>query len=289
MEQIKIKANAKLNLGLDIIKKRNDGYHDIKTLMHSVEIFDVLEFKTSEKIVIDSDTDLLQNDKTNIVYKCIEAIQKQCGCKYGLESFIQKNIPKQAGLGGGSADGAAALYAYNILYGLNYEINTLAAIGATVGADIPFLLYGGCALCEGIGDVITKYDTIFTTPCVIVMPNMQVNTKAAYEYMDNTPTEIRCDFESIMRKIRYQEFANTSRCINNIFEKYMASIQSDSLNVKKELLNKGAFASGLTGSGACFYGLFKDEKTAKKAAETLSEKYLFSFATRLCGNSLSIL
>ena len=175
------------------------------------------------------------------------------------------------------------------MYELNYDINTLASIGATVGADIPFLLHGGCALCEGIGDVITNCDTIFTTPCVIVMPNMQVNTKSAYAYMDNTPTEIRCDFESIINKIRYQEFANTSRCINNIFEKYMASIKSDSLDVKKELLEKGAFASGLTGSGACFYGLFKNEKTAKKAAENLSKKYLFSYATRLCGKSLSML
>lgn len=289
MERIKIRANAKLNLGLDIIKKREDGYHDIKTLMHSVNIADILEFETCDKIIIDSDTDVLQNDKTNIVYKCIEAIQNTSGCKFGLKTFINKNIPMQAGLGGGSADGAAALYAYNILYNLNYSTQQLAQIGANVGADIPFLLHGGCALCEGIGDIITNYDTIFTTPCVIVMPNMQVNTKSAYEYMDNTQTEIRCDFDSIMNKIRYQEFANTSRCINNIFEKYMANIKADSLSVKKELLSKGAFASGLTGSGACFYGLFRDEKTAAKAAKSLTEKYLFSCATRLCGSSLSII
>lgn len=286
MDCITLKANAKINLGLDIIGRRENGYHDIKTLMHSVDLYDVLDFVISDDIQISSNFANLPNDKTNIVYKCIEAIKEYSGCKGGLKCDIEKHIPMQAGLGGGSANGAATLYAYNILYNLGYSVETLAQIGAGVGADIPFLLYGGCALCEGIGDIITKYDTSFNTPCTIIMPNMQVNTRLAYEYMDNSEIEIRCDFDSIREKIHNQEFANTNRCINNIFEKYMAYVNKDSLNAKQELIDLGAFASGLTGSGACFYGLFKSQEESQKAADVLKGKYDFVCATLLCEKSL---
>lgn len=286
MDFITIKANAKINLGLDIIGKRQDGYHNIKTLMHSVDLSDVLHFSKSDEIKISSNFDQLPNDKTNIIYKCINAIREYSDCSGALNCTVQKNIPMQAGLAGGSADGAAVLYAYNKIYDLGYSTETLAKIGAKVGADIPFLLYGGCALCEGIGDVITKYDTSFDTPCTIVMPNMQVNTSLAYEYMDNTEIEIRCDFSSIREKIRNMEFANTNRCINNIFEKYMAHINSESLMAKQQLTELGAFASGLTGSGACFYGLFKTTEESINAAEVLKNKYDFVCATKLCSESL---
>lgn len=286
MDFVTLKANAKINLGLDIIGKRENGYHNIKTLMHSLDLFDVLHFSRSDKIEIFSNFTHLPNDRTNIIYKCIEAIRAYSGQSGALKCEVEKNIPMQAGLGGGSADGAAVLYAYNKIYDLRYSVETLAEIGASVGADIPFLLYGGCALCEGIGDVITEYDDFFNTPCVVVMPNMQVNTTLAYEYMDNTGIEIRCDFDSIREKIRNMEFANTNKCINNIFEKYMAYVNSDSLNAKQELIDLGAFASGLTGSGACFYGLFKTNEESKKATEVLQSKYDFVCATNLCGASL---
>lgn len=180
MKKMEIKARAKINLGLDITSVRKDGYHNIKTVMQSVGLSDELTFRKSDEISISCDDESLECGPENIIYRCIEAIRVHADMPdAGLKVVLEKRIPMGAGLGGGSADGAATLVAFNELYELGYNEETLCRIGLTVGADIPFQIRGGCALCEGIGEIITPIETAHEYPCVIVKPDISISTKDA--------------------------------------------------------------------------------------------------------------
>ena len=188
MNMIKIKANAKINLFLDITGRRDDGYHELDSVMMSVGIADILTFEKTDAVGIEivCDKEGFPLDDSNIIYKAAKALFDKYlpGSNAGLRVTVDKNIPSQAGMGGGSADGAAALVAVNTLFELGLSENELIDIGAAIGADVPFCLKGGCCFCQGIGEKLS--DTGFDTPLpmIVIKPDTAVSTPAAYKAYD---------------------------------------------------------------------------------------------------------
>lgn len=274
MKKIHIRACAKINLGLDVISRRSDGYHNIKTLMQSIDLYDELYFAKSNNISIKTNRDDLDCGKSNIIYKCIELMQKKTGMKHAaLKVTVEKNIPIGAGLGGGSADGAAAISAFNILYELGYSKKELAEIGKEAGADIPFLLYGGCALCEGIGDIITPISERFDYTAVIVKPEINIDTKTAYTMLDRKLIHVRPDFDDILYGLKNKNLESVQKGMVNVFETYVDGFNDEVQNIKNAIYGYDPIAAAMSGSGSAVFGLFEEYKDALNAYTFLKQIY----------------
>lgn len=280
-DRLKIKANAKINIGLDILGKREDGYHDIRTLMHSVSLGDILVFEKSGETEVVSDLGI--DPKEDITYKAIEAVRNYAGVKGSLKASVTKRIPTGAGLGGGSADGAAAIRAFDILYGLGLSGSTMESIALSVGSDLPFLISGGCALCEGRGEIMTRHPS-FEGTLLIVKGDTSVSTKEAYAFMDSVGLREQNDFSLIEKALAEHSGFRPY----NAFELYMDRIAPGRTDVKKILLESGAYAAGLSGSGACYWGLYEDGAAAERAREALSDRFAFAGTACLTERSIEI-
>ncbi|MFA0816466.1 MAG: 4-(cytidine 5'-diphospho)-2-C-methyl-D-erythritol kinase [Anaerofustis sp.] len=274
MKKMEIKARAKINLGLDITSVRKDGYHNIKTVMQSVGLSDELTFRKSDEISISCDDESLECGPENIIYRCIEAIRVHADMPdAGLKVVLEKRIPMGAGLGGGSADGAATLVAFNELYELGYNEETLCRIGLTVGADIPFQIRGGCALCEGIGEIITPIETAHEYPCVIVKPDISISTKDAYVVMDQQPIYVRPNFEEIIEGLKQHNRETIQRGLVNVFEIYAQNLSDEIQDIKNLMYEQNTVATSMSGSGSAIFGIFETEEQAQSAYQFLSRIY----------------
>ena len=189
-------AMCKINIGLDITGKRPDGYHEIRSVMHTIELHDVMRFEPSEEIRVECPG---IPPEENIVTKAIEECRRFTGIRGGLRVVIEKNIPLQAGLGGGSTDAACAIRAFGMHYGLSLRADEMREIALGAGADVPFLIEGGCAVCEGTGEKLTPVAAGPFWPVLIVMPpSLRVNTGKAYRWMDSVPQGAPGDVSPIL-------------------------------------------------------------------------------------------
>jgi len=186
------KAFAKINWALSVLNKRNDGYHDIISLMHAIDLYDTLIFEPSSGIEIQ--TELPIKRENNLIYKAIIALQQYTGIKKGIKVTLQKQIPIGAGLGGGSSDAATTLKALNELWGLNLGVNTLQEIGASIGSDVPFFFNLPLCIVEGRGDIIKPLKIEKSYTLVIVKPKFSISTKWAYEFL-NLETELTTEYK----------------------------------------------------------------------------------------------
>lgn len=254
-----IKSYAKINLTLKIGKKLPSGYHEIKSVMQQINLFDILKFKKLEenKIVIKCNLKELENEE-NIVYKAALLLKNKFKIMEGIEIDIKKNIPVGSGLAGGSGDAAATLKVMNKLFNLNLDENELIKIGMKLGSDVPFQIIGGTALVEGVGEKIKEIEPPKEENILIIKPGIQISTKWAYEELDkkSTKTNPENDFEPLISK-KYP-------IINKI---------------KEQLKNNGAVKALMSGSGPAVFGLFKDKTTAEKAYNKLKDKYPFVYLT----------
>ncbi len=291
MDTIALRAYAKINIGLDVLRKRTDGYHDIKTLMHNISLYDELVFYKNEKCEIKCDRAELTDVGSNIISRVTEALRGHFGIKESMGARLIKRIPMQAGLGGGSADGAAAAYAFCRLYSCEYSPGRLSSLLAQIGADIPFFLYGGCCLCEGIGEIVTPQAQSRSWPCVIVKPRFFVNTRLAYASIDADVSRARTDFDSVLAMLAAPRRGVCAQhtTLGNDFEAYVAGLSTEIDIIKNELEKRGAFAAGLSGSGSAMYGLFTEKDKAAAAAEALANGIAGSqvFTCSLCSQSMS--
>ncbi len=287
MKKIHIRACAKINLGLDVISKRSDGYHNIKTLMQSIDLCDELCFAKSNNISIKTNRTDLDCSKSNIIYKCIELMQKKSGIKHAaLKVTVEKNIPIGAGLGGGSADGAAAISAFNKLYELGYSTKELAEIGKEAGADIPFLITGGCALCEGIGDIITPLNEHFDYTAVIVKPEINIDTKTAYTMLDRKLIHVRPDFDDILFGLKNKNLESVQKGMVNVFETYVDGFSDEVQNIKNAIYGYDPIAAAMSGSGSAVFGLFDEYTDALSAYTFLKQIYDSVYIAKFRDNSL---
>ncbi|MDO8734141.1 MAG: 4-(cytidine 5'-diphospho)-2-C-methyl-D-erythritol kinase [Elusimicrobiota bacterium] len=254
---MKLKANAKINLFLDILNKRKDGYHNIKTIFQEISLSDDifinecsprLQSGVSEanSIKIVCDNPEIPTDKRNLVYKAADAIKKYSGVKKRVLIKIKKRIPAGAGLGGGSSDAAAVLRGLNKLWNLKLTKNQLVKIGKEIGADVPFFLYGGRCLGEGIGDKLTPLKIRKKEWYVLVKPQFEISTKNVY-----------------LRLTKPRKTDKITRYINRL-EDVVIPLYPEIKKIKDLLTESGAEFSLMSGSGSCVFGLIKNRRAGEK-------------------------
>ena len=256
---LKIYANAKLNIGLNILNKREDGYHNIYSLFVSAGLSDtVLIKKSSRYMLTSSDPDLL-TDSSNLASKAAAALSEASGRELPAEIHLVKRIPAGAGLGGGSADCAAVLCGLNRLFSLGFSSDELKSIGEKIGADVPFLIEGGAAVCSGIGEIIDPVDSeIFSDyEAVICTSDIRISTAEAYRHSERFEKYALNDYDSFIRRMSSDDRSETAGTVNNDFEKYVFELYPDLKTTKDKLLEAGAVHAGMSGTGSGIYGIFR--------------------------------
>ena len=256
-----LKAPAKINLFLEILNKRQDGYHNIESIMHTVSLFDILEFELKEENKIDLiciGNNNVSNDKNNLVYKAVIKFKEQYNINKGIKIKLTKNIPTGAGLGGGSSDAAATLVALNKIWNVNAGIKELESLGAKIGADVPFFITGGTAKISQIGNVVEKMKTDFNYTFILVKPSFGISTVYAYSRVKfpltnlqkiNTITKCIADGKFSVKDARFLFF--------NRFEDFVFDIYPE-IKLIKDTLGSLGCVSLMSGSGSCVFGLVED-------------------------------
>lgn len=266
MAELIAKAYAKINLGLDIVGVRDDGYHLVRMIMQTVGVADELEFTRTKdgQITIDSSVEL-GKASDNLIYKAIDLIRKEKGITDGMQVRLTKNIPVAAGLAGGSSDCAAALKAMNTLYGLGLSAEQLSAYGVRLGADVPYCLLGGTAISEGIGEMLTSLPSAPFAHVLLVKPPVGISTKEAYAAYDRETRHEHPDIDGLIRAIEAQDLRAMCASMGNVLEPVSIGMHPEIADIKAKMLALGAAGSMMSGSGPTVFGLFDDEDTAKKA------------------------
>jgi len=279
---MKVKAFAKINLCLDVLRRKEDGYHEVEMVMTNVDIADVLEIKELEekKILLKSDNKDLAMDETNLIYKAIVLLQKEAGKDFGIELSLEKNIPMEAGMAGGSADAAATLKAVNELFKLNISKDRLMELGASLGADIPFCIMGGTALASGIGEKLKSLKPLPKMKILIAKPNTGLSTKKVYESLDienlNKSGFKHRDVKEMVsviesdkdEKTKIKEIADS---LNNILELPSIKLLPFIEDIKKTMMDNNCLGCLMSGSGTAVFGIFDNDEDMLRTKKILKE------------------
>ncbi len=291
MEKVVLNAYAKINPFLEITGKRADGYHEIDSLMMSLSLYDTVTLtKTDSGISITADVAGVPTDKRNIAYKAARVLLDVCTDACGVHIDIKKRIPTEAGMGGGSADGAAVLVGLNKLLGEPFSTDELCAFGATVGADIPFCVRGGCIRVVGIGDVVVEQLPVPKLHILVAKGREGISTPAAYAALDSRHADF-CGYvpripADILTSIKNGDQSGIACGFYNIFEQALDALAPSAKALKDRLaaLSRGAL---LCGSGTAVFAVFDNEPQAYEAKDLLFKDGLISFAevctTKPCG------
>ena len=279
-----VKAHAKINLTLDIVGKRDDDYHLLETVMQSVSLCDTVtvSLDNSGKISVSTSDDAIADDETNIAWKAAKAFFDCTGIKNsGVDIRIKKHIPSQAGMAGGSADGAAVIVALNELCSADFSDEQLWDIGETVGADVPFCITGGTMMVRGIGNILQPLPDLADCFIVIAKPDCNVSTGKAYAAVDNySGVIIHPQTEDICEEICAEDIPAVAKRVCNVFEQALEL--EEPLEIKRFMLDSGALGACMTGSGSAVFGIFDDEDDAEKCCDMLEKKYDDVFLTHPC-------
>ena len=276
MKKIVINAMAKINLGLDVLRRRENGYHDVKMIMQTVDIYDTLEFEKREdsQIIIKVDAMELPTDENNLIYKATKLLFEKRDVKEGVEITLTKRIPIAAGMAGGSTDAAAALVGINRLFDLGFSMEELKEVGVKIGADVPYCIEGGTALSEGIGEILTKLPDAPDCFVVVAKPEISVSTKYVYENLHANELKYHPDIDGMVEAIRNQDLAGVCKRMENVLETVTEKKYPVISQLKQMLLEAGAENSLMSGSGPTVFDIFKEEEKAKEALKKVEESGL---------------
>ena len=287
MNCISIKAPAKLNLFLDITGKLTNGYHEIASVMQTVDLFDYVKISKADEISVLCSNPVLNGDK-NIAYKAAEFFFDKSGIESGAEIYIDKRIPSEAGMAGGSADAAAVLYGLNQIFDEPFSSEELCEIGAKCGADVPFSLMGGTMLAEGIGEKLTPVTPLPDCWLVIVKPDFGMSTPESYKYYDEHGlfSLEHPDKQDILANLEEKNLSGICESLYNVLEH---TVENPVIGeIKSEMLRFGAMGSMMTGSGTAVFGIFDSIEKAVAAKNGLSEKFSSVFLSRPTKNGVQI-
>lgn len=273
MESILLKANAKINWTLKVVGKREDGYHELDMLLSSVTLYDRVRITRVpfKGIRVQTYGRFILNGEKNIAYKAAELFYAQLNERAACRIDIQKHIPVCAGMGGGSADAAAALYGLNELYGRPFSSGKLAEIASAIGADVPFMLTGGLARVRGVGDKIEKLDCPRQYHLVGVMPRAGASTRVVFSHFNMNSCNVFPDNDSAYKALFAGDVQELAEKMGNSLTYVTASICPEILAIKEELLKNNAIGATMTGSGTLVYGLYENEKMACAAADAVAK------------------
>ncbi|MBQ4347352.1 MAG: 4-(cytidine 5'-diphospho)-2-C-methyl-D-erythritol kinase [Firmicutes bacterium] len=276
MAGIRLIARAKINLTLDVTGVRPDGYHTLETIFHSIALGDVLSISKTpiRGIRLRTDKPWVPSDSRNLVWRAAEYMMHKYAIHGGLNIELEKKIPVGAGLGGGSADCAAAIFGINALFALKIPKKELLELCARFGADVPFCFLLGCALGEGIGELLTPLDTLSGFYIVIAKPPVAVSTAYIYKKLDMSTLSQRPNTPAMLRAIASQDYSGICGSLCNVLEVPTFGLFPQVGRLKEEIRALGADGVLMSGSGAGVYGLFASEASAKEAAERLRREGL---------------
>ena len=274
-------ALAKLNLTLDVLGRREDGYHDMCMVMQSITLADTLTIKptTGEGIHVSTNFEFLPNDDTNLAAKAAKAFWDARGeAHQALEIDIDKHIPVCAGMAGGSSDAAAVLRGLNEQAGKPYTLIELAKVGEAVGSDVPYCVLGGTALAEGRGEILTPLAPLPKCHVVVCKPGFPISTPALFRKIDQVDIVHRPDTAGMIAALESGDLTGVARRLYNVFEDALNDQQRASVNaIKNTLIEYGALGAAMSGSGPTVFGLFDDEEKAREAYQVLAKEYRESF------------
>lgn len=267
MDSISLKALAKINLGLDVVRRREDGYHEVRMIMQTIHLYDKLEIaKTKESgISIKSNLSYVPTNENNLVYKAGKLLMDEFGITEGVSVDLNKRIPVAAGMAGGSTDAAAMLYGMNRIFELGLSQKELMERGVKIGADVPYCLMRGTALAEGIGEKLTQLPPMVKCPILIAKPQISVSTKFVYENLKLNEQTIHPDIDQLVADIKNKDLQAIAGHMGNVLETVTIPAYPIIADIKNQMLKDGAINSMMSGSGPTVFGLFDDEETAKRA------------------------
>lgn len=278
MEELRIPSFAKINLGLRLLEKRADGFHDIATIFQQIDLKDTLSFqKTDKNIEISIDKYDIPTGEKNLIYQAFQRIQKEKNFEGGISVKVDKQIPPGGGLGGGSSNAAMTLHAVNTLFELSMSENSLQKIGAELGSDVPFFVKGGCALGTGRGEILEPIELPQNYWIVLLLPDMSVSTAWAYSQAKITLTkeEKMATFRALLGK--KNRFAFKDKLLNDL-EQAVFERHPQLLTLKSQLYQRDAFYASMSGSGSTVFGMFETEDGARDAHSFFSK----SIQARIC-------
>jgi len=261
---ISLKAPAKVNLFLEILGKRDNGYHEIETIMQEIDLADSLQFEeTQEGVTLECNDKNIPANQDNLVCKAANLILEECGIKKGVLINLEKNIPVGAGLGGGSSDAATTLKALNSLWKVGLNNEELMEFAAKLGSDIPFFINGKTALCRGRGELITPVEVRNRMDYIILFPRVHISTETIYKNLKIDLTKKRKDVSFFLDALKYSEAASISKLLFNRLEEIIFATYPDLLQVKSTLESFDFCGLSISGSGSAFFGLCNDRHQAE--------------------------
>ncbi len=273
MNTVTMKAYAKINVGLDVLGTRPNGYHDVKMVMQTVDLHDTLKFTLLQEDVIRISTSRsdLECDERNLVYKAIALMKREFGVKKGMEVFLEKNIPMAAGMAGGSTDCAAALKACNQMFELHLSDDALMEYGVKLGADVPYCIMGGTALAEGIGEQLTKLPDMPDCYILIAKPPVDVSTKEVYCALDSCDAIVHPDIDGMVKAIKDENLEGVVTRMGNVLEQVTIPMHPAILKITDLMRTAGAKNAMMTGSGPTVFGIYTNEELAQDGRNSILE------------------
>lgn len=281
---MEVKAYAKLNLSLDVLSRREDGYHDMRMVMQTIDLADRITLTEEEQEGVRVATNLrfLPNDDRNLAAIAARKFWESAGCKgKGLAIQIQKSIPVCAGMGGGSSDAAAVLRALNELSGMNLSLEKLAQIGEKVGSDVPYCVLGATALAEGKGERLTVLPPLPQCYIVVCKPAFSVSTPELFGCIDCRKIRCRPDTDGIIAALNAKDLAGVARRLYNVFEDVLPERRGAEIaEIKNVMVSGGAMGAAMSGTGPTVFGIFDSEADARNVKDALKDRYADTFLTR---------
>lgn len=286
---VRQRAYAKVNIGLDVLRRRPDGYHELKMIMQTVDIFDDLTFEREREpgIRLRIEGADLPADESNLVYRAAALLMEERRIREGAAITVTKRIPIAAGMAGGSADAAAALRGLNLLFEMGYSAEELRKLGVRLGADIPYCISGGTMLSEGIGEVLTPLPAPPECYLAVAKPDIDVSTAFVYQNLRADSLPFHPDIDGMAKALAAGDLRGITDRMGNVLETVTVPAYPVIDRIKSRMRELGAENALMSGSGPTVFGIYKEQKIAEKAAETIREEKLAGavFATRFCGGA----
>lgn len=267
MDKLELKALGKINLGLDVLGRRENGYHDVRMVMQTLYLYDNVTLIKMEEpgIVIESNLSFLPKDNTNIAWKAAQMLIDEFQLEGGIKIILDKHIPVSAGMAGGSTNAAAVLYGMNKMYRLGLTQQELMDRGVKLGADVPYCIMRGTVLAEGIGEILSPLPPMPKCQILIAKPPISVSTKRVYEKIDSKEIEDHPDIDGLIAGLEAQDLKKIAACMGNVLEKVTIEDHPVIAEIKQGMMEAGALGAMMSGSGPTVFGIFDDKNVAKEA------------------------
>ncbi|MDD3223454.1 MAG: 4-(cytidine 5'-diphospho)-2-C-methyl-D-erythritol kinase [Clostridium sp.] len=276
-----LKAYGKINISLDVVGKRDDGYHLLKMIMQSIDLYDEINLdKIDSGIEITCNKQYVPTDERNIAYKAAKIFLEKYKIKGGVHIDINKNIPVAAGLAGGSTDAASVLRGLSKLYDVHVSPKKLMKMGLSIGADVPYCIIGQTAICEGIGEKIRKLKPFKNNILVLVKPKFGVSTKEVYKNFDITKVYKHPRTELLIEAMKKGDLEYVSCNMKNLLENVTLQKYPTLRNIKEKMINLGATGAMMSGSGPTIFAFFEDMQKAQNCFLNMKKEYEDTFITR---------